>query len=166
MVDLEVGHPDAAGAAVILELLQHLPGGDEVAVVEPRQRPVDQEEVDVVEAQRRYSPVECASRIVGLVETVAELAGDVHLAAVDAGIPDALPDALFVLVHLGGVDGDSRSQGGAHRCRGLIWCDLEDTEPELGIEVPSFNVKLGIVLICSACPFPWCCKQSSIRGGF
>ena len=45
---LEVRHADAAGATVPRELLEDLPGGDEVAAVERRQRPMDQEEVNVV----------------------------------------------------------------------------------------------------------------------
>ena len=60
---------DRARAAVGLELLHHLPRRDVVAVVQSRQRPVDEEQVDVVEAeaaaQSRPSPPErrraCAS---------------------------------------------------------------------------------------------------------
>ena len=58
MVDLEVRDADRARAAVALELLERLPGRDEVAVVERRQRPVDEEQVDVVEAERRQRRVE------------------------------------------------------------------------------------------------------------
>ena len=50
VVETEVRHANAACPAVGFELLQGLPGGDEVAVVECGQRPVDQEQIDVVEA--------------------------------------------------------------------------------------------------------------------
>ena len=91
--DLEVGHPDAAGASVLRELLERVPGRDEVAVVERRQRPVDEEQVDVVGAERSQRLVERASRIVGFVEAVVELAGDEHVGAVESGVADALADA-------------------------------------------------------------------------
>jgi hypothetical protein len=51
VLDLEVRHADRAGAAVALELLERLPGRHEVAVVERGQRPVDKEQVHVVEAE-------------------------------------------------------------------------------------------------------------------
>ena len=46
--DLEVRDADRPRTAVRAELLERLPRRDEVAVVERRQRPVDQEQVDVV----------------------------------------------------------------------------------------------------------------------
>jgi protein-tyrosine phosphatase len=51
MLDLEVGDADRAGATVGAELLQRLPRGDEVAAVKGRERPMDQEQVDVIEAE-------------------------------------------------------------------------------------------------------------------
>ena len=55
--DLEVRDADRPRPAVLLELLERLPRRHEVAVVERRQRPVDEEQVDVVEAElRRASP--------------------------------------------------------------------------------------------------------------
>ena len=81
--DLEVRDADRAGPAVRLELLEHLPGGGEVAVVERRQRPVDQEEVDVVRAELGERRLERAARVVGRVVAVVELAGDEDVRAVD-----------------------------------------------------------------------------------
>ena len=86
---LEVRHADRAGAAVARELLQHLPGRDEVAVVQGGQRPVDQEQVDVVDAERLQRAVERAAGVVGRVEAVVQLAGDEDVAAVQAGGADA-----------------------------------------------------------------------------
>jgi hypothetical protein len=62
--DLEVRHPDRAGAALALELLQHLPGRDVVAVVAGRQRPVDQEQVDVAEVEGGERRIEGAAGVV------------------------------------------------------------------------------------------------------
>ncbi len=87
-----------------LELLERLPGRDEVTVVERRQRPVNQEQVDIVEAERLERAVESATGVVGPVKAVVELARDEHVAAVDTGAADALPDTCLVLVHLRGVD--------------------------------------------------------------
>ena len=106
---------------------------DEVAVVERGQRPVDEEQVDLVEAERGHGPVEGAARVVGLVEAVVELGGDVELVAGDAGGGDRLADALLVLVHLRGVDvavADLERLG--DDLGGVLRRDLEDAEAELG----------------------------------
>jgi hypothetical protein len=66
VVDLEVGDPDRAGPPLAVELLQRLPGGDEVPAVAGRQRPVDQEQVDVVEAERGERALESLPRPLGL----------------------------------------------------------------------------------------------------
>ncbi len=93
---------------------------------------MDQEQVDVVEAQRLQGAVERSPRIVGLVGGVAQLAGDEHLAAVQAGGPDALADALLVAVHLGGVDVPvAHVQSLADRLGRLGRVDLEHPEAEL-----------------------------------
>ena len=51
VLNREVRYPNRAGAAIAVELLERLPGRDKVAAVEGGQGPVDQEQVDVVEAQ-------------------------------------------------------------------------------------------------------------------
>src|SRR5258706_11540841 len=56
--DLEVADADRPGSALLLELLKRLPRRDEVAAVQGRQGPVDQEQVDVVDAQLGQCPVE------------------------------------------------------------------------------------------------------------
>ena len=77
--DLEVGDADRASPAVALELLQHLPGRHVVAVVPGGQRPMDDEQVDVVEAQLGERRVEGAARVVCRCAGVAELARDEDL---------------------------------------------------------------------------------------
>src|ERR1035441_5597396 len=52
VVRLEVRYADRPGPAVTVELLQGIPGRHVVTVVPGRQWPVDQEQVDVVEAER------------------------------------------------------------------------------------------------------------------
>src|SRR5215469_10967234 len=51
VMGLEVGDPDGPGPALAVELLQRPPGLYEVTAVPGRQRPVDQEEVDVLGAE-------------------------------------------------------------------------------------------------------------------
>src|SRR5262249_28272663 len=131
--DLEVGNPDAAGTAVGLELLQRAPGGDVVAVVLRGQWPVDQKQVDVVRIQFGQRLVEGPACVIGPVETVVELAGDVHLSAINACRLQAVGDALFVAVHLRGVDmAVADIQRGLDRVRGIGGRDLIDTEAQLG----------------------------------
>ena len=76
--------------------------------------------------------VEGAARVVGLVEAVVELAGDVHVATVDARIADALPHAGLVLVHLGGVDvAIADIECLPDGLGGLTRVDLENAKPQL-----------------------------------
>src|SRR5215212_1056310 len=132
MIYLEVRDADGAGAAVVVELLHRLPGGYEVAVVEHRQWPVDQEQVHVVEAELGERLVEGPSRVVGLVERVVELAGYEDVAAVEARGADALAYLLLVAVHLRRVDVPvADPQGLAHSLRSIARFDLEDPEAEL-----------------------------------
>ena len=104
MRNLEVRDADRPRPAVLLELLKRLPGRHEVAVVERRQGPVDEEQVDVVEAERRERLVERAPRSVGLVEAIVQLARDVDLRPIEPGRAHRVPDSAFVAVHLGGID--------------------------------------------------------------
>ena len=131
--DLEVGDADRTGPAVGLELLERLPGGDEVAVVPRRQRPVDEEQVDLVEARARTG---CGRRPCGRRRARGSRCSAcwsrTDVVAGDAGRGDRLADALLVAVHLGGVDvpvaGLERLAGDL---RGVLRWDLEDAEAEL-----------------------------------
>ena len=101
---LEVRDPDAPGPSVGRELAEGVPRRHEVAVVQHRHRPVDQEQVDTVDAQVGQRLVERTPRVVGSVEGVAQLAREVELLARDPAGGDRLADALLVAVHLRGVD--------------------------------------------------------------
>ena len=63
MRDLEVRHADRAGSALALELLERFPGRDEVAVVESREGPVNEEQVHELEPEFRQCLRERAPRV-------------------------------------------------------------------------------------------------------
>jgi hypothetical protein len=129
---VEVRDTDVAGATVGCELLQRFPRGDEVAVVAGRERPVDEKEVHVVGSEIAERRVERLPRIVGLVETVVELAGDEDRFTVDAGVADTFADLLLVSVHLGGVDvAVADLEGRFDGLSRLLGIDLEHAEAEL-----------------------------------
>ena len=102
VVDVEVGHPDRPDAPLVLQLDQRLPRLD--ILVLPRHRPVDQEHVDPVEPELLHRVVERLQRLVAHMRAVAELRGDEEILARHACALDGLPDALFVVVALGGID--------------------------------------------------------------
>jgi hypothetical protein len=129
---LEVRHADRARAAVRPQLLEHPPRRDEVAVVERGQRPVDEKQVDAVEAELLQRPVERATRVVRPVKGVAELARHEDLVARQPGGPDRVADAALVAVHLGRVDVPVADlEGRRDGLRGLRGIDLKDPEAEL-----------------------------------
>ena len=111
-----------------VDLLHGLPRLD-VVDVDARQRPVDEEQVEVVEAEVGQALVEGAQGVVAAVEAVVQLAGHEDLAAVDARAGDGLADALLVAVHLGGVDVPVADlERGRDRLGGLLGRDLVDAE--------------------------------------
>ena len=147
--DLEVRDADRAGAAVGLELLERPPGRDVVAVVEGRQRPVDQEQVDVVDAELGERLVERAARVVGLVEAVVELARDEDVLAVDAGggdRPRRRPSRCRTSrrCRCGGSRPRARAATASAVSSGGIW---KTPNPSCGIALPSFRVRFGTVVI-------------------
>src|SRR5215210_47414 len=132
VLDLEVRHADRAGAAVAVKLLERPPSGHEVTVIERGQRPVDEEQVHVVEVQLGKRGAERLAGIMGLMRPVIELAGDEDVAAVEAGCAYGLTDLLLVAVHLRGVYVPVADlEGLAHRPCGVLRLDLEDPETEL-----------------------------------
>jgi hypothetical protein len=112
----EVGDADRASAPVGIQLLERVPGRDELST--SRKRPVHQEQVDVVEphpVERRLEPAQ--SPIVAL-ELPVELRRDEQLAAVDAAAAHSLRDSGLVAVSGGRVEmpvADLRR--GRHRIR-------------------------------------------------
>ena len=102
VLDAEVGDADRAAAALALDPFEGAPGV-EVALL-GRQRPVDQVEVDVVEAEPAAALLEgLQGRVVALLR-VPELGGDEDLLARDPGGGDRGADAGLVAVGGGGVD--------------------------------------------------------------
>ena len=132
MRDLKVGDSDGAGPALAVELLERVPGRDEVTAVQGRQWPVDQEQVNIVRTECLESAIEGSARIIGPMKAVVELAGDVNLTAIQPGSPDRLPHFLFVAIHLRGVDVPiADTQRLTDRGGSLSRDDLEDSEAEL-----------------------------------
>ena len=132
VVRLKVRDADRAGSSVAVELLQGVPGRHVIAVVPGGQRPVDQEQVYVVEAERVQRVVERLTGVIRAVEAIVQLAGNEHVGAVKAGLADGLADLLLIAVHLGGIDVPvPRLQGRSHGPGGVFRLDLKDTEAEL-----------------------------------
>lgn len=100
MLWLKIRDSDAVRQALRFELLKLLPEGLQVLVLHGV---VNEEQVDVIELElpqglfeRVFCRLACGN--------AGELRGDVQLGARDAGLLNALADALFVAVHLSGVD--------------------------------------------------------------
>ena len=109
-----------------------LPGRDIAVVALPRQRPVDEEEIDVAQAGRRERPLECTTRVVGRVRAVPELARDEEIAPLETRRANCLAHACLVAVHLRRVEVPvaDLERLGDHpgRVRGR---DLEDPQAQL-----------------------------------
>ena len=159
MRHLEVRHADRARAAVLAELLERLPGRDEVAVVEGRQRPVDEEQVDVVGAelgQRLRERLPRASS--GSWKPLLSLLVMKTSARSRPEARTASPTPLLVAVHLGGVDmpvtGLERDRSRPGRSpRGGIW---KTPKPSCGIARPSFRIRVGTGLADGLLMRPHC----------
>src|SRR5215211_2968434 len=146
VVDLEIGETNRARPPVCVELLQCLPGRDKVTVVERRQRPVDQEQVNVVEAEGLQGLVERPPSVVGSVVGVVQLARHEDVTAIDPRSPDAFTDTLLVAVRLRRIDvAITDVQCLAHRISCLRGIDLEDTESKLRDGLAVVHLKIGHV---------------------
>src|ERR687896_99014 len=144
VLDLPIRYPDRAGAAVAVKLLERPPGRYEVTVIERGQRPVDEEQVHMIEAELGERGVEGLASIMGLMGPVVELAGDEDVAAVEVGGPYGLADLLLVAVHLCGVDVPvPYLEGLADGLCGVPRLDLEDPETELGDGVAIVECDVG-----------------------
>ena len=130
MRGLEVRDADRAHLAARVHPLHRLPGLDVVA--DCRHRPVDQEEVHIVEIESLQRVVERRHGRIRIVVRVRQLARDEDVLALQPGFAHCLADLELVAVQLGGVDvavaGLERPEGRGFRVRGR---DLEGAEPEL-----------------------------------
>ncbi len=95
-----VRHADVLRAAVRLQLLERAPG----LAAAPLDRPMDQVEVDVLEAEPLHARIEGAERRVVAVIVVPQLRRDEHLAARKAARAEALADVDLVAVDARRVD--------------------------------------------------------------
>src|SRR4051794_22784526 len=103
MVDHEVADPDGANLAVAEERLKRPVGVD--GQVEPAgEGLVEDEEVDLVDAELAGALVEGVQRLVVAVVADPDLGLDEHVVTVDAAALDGVADAAFVGVGGGGVD--------------------------------------------------------------
>ena len=132
MVDHEVADPDGADLAVReqrLERAVRLQG-----LVEGRgQRLVQDQQVDLVDAELGGALLEAVQRLVVAVVADPDLGLDEDLVAGEAGAVDGLADLALVAVRRGGVDvavaGAQRRLDGR---AGLVGRGLEHPEPEGG----------------------------------
>ena len=131
VIDLEVGDADGVHVAALEQSLHGSPGVEVVNAVH-RQRPMDEEKVDVANVERTERALKGLPHVVGSVGTVVELAGDEDLGAGDGRPAHRLLNLGLVAVHLGRIDVAitdlERAEGGPLRI-GRI--DLEDAETEL-----------------------------------
>jgi hypothetical protein len=99
---MEVGDADRARQTEFPRLDQPLPGRQ--VAVEPRLRPVDQVQVDLVQAEPFQAPLQRLDRPLVALRVVVDLGRDEELVAVEPGAPHSLTDTLLVAVALCGVD--------------------------------------------------------------
>ena len=142
--DLEVRDADRARAPVAPGTPRAPPGGHVVAVVEGGQRPVDEEQVDVVGAQvgQRARRTRGGRRRAGA--AVVELARDVDVGAVEPGrrgSPRRPPPRCRTSRRC--RCGGSRPRARRHRRGGLGGIDLEHAEPELRDRVAVVELDRG-----------------------
>src|SRR4029453_13465437 len=99
---LEVGNADRPNLSGLGQLLERLPCRD--ILVALRQRPVDQQQINVVHAELMQTLVETSNRSIISLKLAIQLGCDKHILASDAAVPDALAHATLVAVAIGGVD--------------------------------------------------------------
>ena len=93
---------------------------------------MNEEQVEVVKAERLKRGVKRLHRIVMSVETVVELAGDEHVGSIEAGLAYRFTDTLLVAVHLCRVDVPVANLERLERCiLRLVRFHLIDAEAEL-----------------------------------
>src|SRR4051794_5374182 len=114
---LEVRNTDRPDLSGFDQLLERLPGGD--ILIALRQRPVDQQQINVVQAKLTQALVETSNRTLVSLKLAIQLGRDEHLLAMYAAIPDALAHATLVAIAVGGVDVTVADFDGGND----HWCD-------------------------------------------
>ncbi len=102
VVGLEVRHPDGAGKAGRLQALEGPPGRE--VEVTLRQWPVDEQQVDLLEAKALQGVRQPIHGPVIALEVTVELGGDEELVAGQAATGERTADTQLVAVAHGGVD--------------------------------------------------------------
>ena len=99
---LEVAHADGANAALLVQGLKGLPGGEIGLLLEAG--PVHQVLIHIVQAQALERRVKGAEGVVVAVVGVPQLGAQEDLIAGQTALADTAADALFIHVDHGGVD--------------------------------------------------------------
>ena len=132
VVGHEVADADGADLAVGEQGLER-PVGVDGAVEPAREGLVEDEQVDLVDAELAGALVEGVEGLVVAVVADPHLGLDEHVVAVDAAAADGVADAALVGVGGGGVDvAVADAQGGLDGGGGLVGRGLEDAEAEGG----------------------------------
>lgn len=128
-----VRQADRACGACVERVLEGGPGQGDVTPVEGGQRPVHEEEVDVVGAQVLEGALDGCGGPLGLVVGVVDLRRDEQVLARDSRGLERRPDLGLVAVHLSGVDVTVPDlEGAAHRVVRVLGRDLVGAETENG----------------------------------
>ncbi len=132
LVGHEVRHPDRTHPAIGVELFQRAVSA-QGAVEALGQGLVEQEQVDLVDAELLGGLLEPVEGLVVAVVADPQLRLDEHLTPVKTGVPDGVADTGLVAVGGGGVDVPIPDPQRLRHCgRGLLGRRLEDPEPERG----------------------------------
>ena len=130
---LVVGQADRPCVAAGEGVFEGGPGQGDVTPVQGGQRPVHEEEVDVVGAQVLKRALDRGGGPLGLMVGVVDLRGDEQVFARDSRGLERRPDLGLVAVHLSGVDVTvSDFEGTAHRVVRVLGRDLVGAETEYG----------------------------------
>src|SRR5262249_43097349 len=144
VVGLEVGDADRVRAALTVELAERMPGRDEISVVPRRQRPMNQEKVDIVETKRFQRLFERAAGVAWPMGAIAELCGDEYLIATQSRFRDGFADFLLVAVHLSSVDVPvAHLQRSTHGIDRVFRLDQKDAKAKLRNRLPVVQHDLG-----------------------
>ena len=133
MLGLEVGDADGTGQSLGLELLQGIPGLHVGVTVLDVGRPVDEVQIDVIEAELGQAGLDGLAGVVGVVGVIPQLGSDEEVLAIQARGGESTTNPLLVAVDSGSVDvTETGLQGGADSLFSLVGGNLPGAEAELG----------------------------------